>query len=88
VEDDSKMSGFDWRVSGKSMAIQRLAGVAAMVLLIGEPVLAQNMVSDRQEIEQLAATQEPKLIVWRRDIHQHPELGNREFRTANWSLSI
>ncbi len=77
-----KMSGFDWRVSGKSMAIQRLAGVAAMVLLIGEPVLAQNMVSDRQEIEQLAATQEPKLIAWRRDIHQHPELGNREFRTA------
>jgi amidohydrolase len=25
---------------------------------------------------------EEKLISWRRDIHQHPELGNREFRTA------
>jgi amidohydrolase len=25
---------------------------------------------------------EPKVIAWRRDIHQHPELGNREFRTA------
>lgn len=25
---------------------------------------------------------EPKTIDWRRDIHQHPELGNREFRTA------
>ncbi|HVK97093.1 MAG TPA: amidohydrolase [Flavisolibacter sp.] len=25
---------------------------------------------------------EPKMIAWRRDIHQHPELGNREFRTA------
>ena len=25
---------------------------------------------------------EPKLIAWRRDIHQNPELGNREFRTA------
>jgi amidohydrolase len=24
----------------------------------------------------------PKVIAWRRDIHQHPELGNREFRTA------
>lgn len=23
-----------------------------------------------------------KVIAWRRDIHQHPELGNREFRTA------
>ncbi len=25
---------------------------------------------------------EPRVIAWRRDIHQHPELGNREFRTA------
>ena len=24
----------------------------------------------------------PKVIAWRRDIHQHPELGNREVRTA------
>ncbi len=25
---------------------------------------------------------EPKVIAWRRDIHAHPELSNREFRTA------
>lgn len=25
---------------------------------------------------------EPQCIAWRKDIHQHPELGNREFRTA------
>ena len=25
---------------------------------------------------------EPKIVAWRRDIHQHPELGNRETRTA------
>jgi amidohydrolase len=24
----------------------------------------------------------PKVVTWRRDIHQHPELGNREFRTS------
>jgi hypothetical protein len=24
----------------------------------------------------------PSIIEWRRDLHQHPELGNREFRTA------
>lgn len=24
----------------------------------------------------------PRVVSWRRDIHQHPELGNREFRTA------
>jgi len=25
---------------------------------------------------------EHRVVTWRRDIHQHPELGNREFRTA------
>jgi len=25
---------------------------------------------------------EPTMLMWRRDLHQHPELGNREFRTA------
>lgn len=29
-----------------------------------------------------AAEIEQKVIAWRHDIHQHPELGNREFRTA------
>ncbi|MCH4295224.1 amidohydrolase [Shewanella sp. 3B26] len=31
---------------------------------------------------QLAAAVEQKVIEWRRDLHQHPELSNREFRTA------
>jgi amidohydrolase len=26
---------------------------------------------------------EPKVIAWRHDFHQNPELGNREFRTAD-----
>lgn len=30
----------------------------------------------------LTDTIEPKVVEWRRDIHQHPELGNREVRTA------
>ena len=34
------------------------------------------------ELEKHAADVEQKVIKWRRDIHQHPELGNREFRTA------
>ena len=37
---------------------------------------------DRAELERLAAAEEAQLIAWRRDIHQHPELGNRETRTA------
>lgn len=33
-------------------------------------------------IAERAAAVEDKVIAWRRDIHQHPELSNREFRTA------
>ncbi len=34
------------------------------------------------EADRLAAAVMPKVITWRRDLHQHPELSNREFRTA------
>ena len=34
------------------------------------------------QIDQRVQTVLPKVITWRRDIHQHPELGNRETRTA------
>lgn len=33
-------------------------------------------------IDAAAAAAESAVIQWRRDLHQHPELGNREFRTA------
>ncbi len=33
------------------------------------------------KIDQLSSEVESKCVAWRRDIHQHPELGNREFRT-------
>jgi len=33
-------------------------------------------------IDAAVAQIEPSLLMWRRDLHQHPELGNREFRTA------
>src|SRR5437660_10885368 len=35
-----------------------------------------------QEIDRRAAAVNDSVIAWRRDIHQHPELGNRETRTA------
>jgi amidohydrolase len=34
------------------------------------------------QIESAASTVAPKVITWRRDIHQHPELSNREVRTS------
>jgi len=34
------------------------------------------------EIDRLTAEIEGKIIAWRRDVHEHPELSNRETRTA------
>ncbi|GAB1407897.1 M20 family metallopeptidase [Thermomonas brevis] len=34
------------------------------------------------DVEALARAVDAKVVAWRRDIHQHPELGNREVRTA------
>ncbi len=43
------------------------------------PVAASSV---SEQIEAAAAAVEAQVIAWRRDLHQHPELGNREFRTA------
>ena len=34
------------------------------------------------QIDLSATALEEQVIAWRRDLHEHPELGNREFRTA------
>ena len=36
----------------------------------------------RAQASILASQVAPKVVAWRRDLHQHPELSNREFRTA------
>ena len=47
------------------------------------PARAQSIVPDlEQEIRQRATQIEARLIAWRRDIHEHPELGEQETRTA------
>ncbi|HUP47037.1 MAG TPA: amidohydrolase [Thermoanaerobaculia bacterium] len=43
---------------------------------------AEAATSLDRRIEEAAARVEQNVIAIRRDIHQHPELGNREFRTA------
>ena len=48
-------------------------------LRLGAPVQAQSLT---RQIEARAAQVLPKVVAWRRDIHQHPELSNREIRTA------
>ena len=43
------------------------------------PVAASSLSA---QIDTAALAIEARLIAWRRDFHAHPELGNREFRTA------
>jgi amidohydrolase len=64
----------------------RLRPITLSLLLVAAacmPARAQGIVADlEQDIRQRAAQIESKLIAWRRDIHQHPELGEQETRTA------
>lgn len=54
-----------------------LAFAVALALSDHSPARAETRIVDR-EITAI----ESQLIAWRRDFHQHPELGNRETRTA------
>jgi len=64
--------------------VVRSTFVGLALLAAGQPVLAQSGSTDplAREVETRLAAVMPKVIAWRRDIHQHPELGNREVRTA------
>jgi amidohydrolase len=41
-----------------------------------------NQTDLASQIDSAAQAIEARVVAWRRDFHQHPELGNREFRTA------
>ncbi|MCD9031898.1 amidohydrolase [Luteimonas sp. Y-2-2-4F] len=55
-----------------------LLGACCAVL----PALAAAQDAQRREVADAAASLQAKVVEWRRDIHRHPELGNRETRTA------
>ena len=51
------------------------------LLFISTTAFAQNDVV-KNKVNQSADKIESKVIAWRRDFHEHPELGNNELRTA------
>jgi amidohydrolase len=59
-----------------------LSGFAVALLLIAVAPCQADTAALEAEIRQRTADIEEKLIAWRRDIHQHPELGDQEVRTA------
>ena len=64
------------------MAALRLFATSFVLLAALSSARAQSIPELEQEIRQRAAQIEAQLIAWRRDIHQNPELGEQETRTA------
>ena len=63
-------------ITAQSRVFRKAAVVACASPLVS-PAVAQD-----HPIDRLSAEIEEQVIAWRRDFHQHPELSNREFRTA------
>jgi amidohydrolase len=57
------------------------AAVLGLLLLPGV-VTGQSANPLAPQIDKLTQELTPQVVTWRRDFHQHPELGNRETRTA------
>jgi amidohydrolase len=47
-----------------------------------DPAAGADVAPPEAEVRMRSASVEQKVIAWRRDIHQHPELGDQETRTA------
>ena len=58
-----------------------MAGAVAASLGFAPRALAQET-PQQEAVFAAAKALQPKVVAWRRDIHEHPELGNREIRTA------
>jgi len=62
-------------------AARRLGPVPALGFALAL-CFAPAQSAEAADIDAMAAEVGDAVVAWRRDIHQHPELGNREFRTA------
>ncbi|MEO0469548.1 MAG: amidohydrolase [Bacteroidota bacterium] len=60
--------------------MKQLSTLSLLLLFCPIFLFAQNSLADRTDA--LAKDVEQKVINWRRDFHEHPELSNREFKTA------
>ncbi len=58
--------------------MKNLVGVISL-MLIAFTAFADDL---RDKADPLIKSVEDKVVAWRRDIHEHPEMGNREFRTS------
>lgn len=64
------------------MRMNPLRLLAAFAVSIATATVVAAPSAPADPVGVLADKMTPQVIAWRRDIHQHPELGNREFRTS------
>jgi amidohydrolase len=60
----------------------RLPTLIALLLAVAPCLPAQAPSQLHAEVDRRARELEAKVVAWRRDFHQNPELSNREFRTS------
>ncbi|HYG64124.1 MAG TPA: amidohydrolase [Thermoanaerobaculia bacterium] len=71
------------RPQARAAVLSVLAALAIPgTVLLGAPPPASAQTDLQREVDRRATEVLPKVIAWRRDIHQNPELGNRETRTS------
>jgi amidohydrolase len=68
------------------MHARRLTGILSLSMLLAAPIVmaSQSTQPLAAEIDRLTTAVEPELIQWRRYLHEHPELSNREVETAKY----
>src|SRR5262245_32199474 len=66
----------------KHSGMSACGALAAILLLPAASRACDDGSALEAKVRERAAAVEPKLIAWRRDIHEHPELGDQETRTA------
>lgn len=67
------------------MSLMRYSAGFVLMVVLFMPLRSEasaESVSLDAKVRERAASIENKLIAWRRDIHQHPELGDQENRTS------
>src|SRR5215210_8646608 len=63
-------------------AVLWLAALVCAVPAHARPQKIATPPGIHQEVDRRAAEVSAQVIAWRRDLHEHPELGNREVRTS------
>jgi amidohydrolase len=64
------------------MSLRTHAAVAVAAIAVAPAALAAQAPALDADIQRRVAQVMPKVVSWRRDLHQHPELSNQETRTS------